>query len=73
MMGPVHIKCLSIAIDNLPDSAVGHVSSAWFGMLSLQRDGLAIGARRTFHDEDTGAHGTHPGCDVALEKIVVAD
>src|SRR5690242_14445830 len=73
MMSPEHIKRLGIVIDNLPDGAMGHVSSTRLGMLSLQRNGLAIGARRTFHYEGAGSHGTHPGRYIAFGKIVIAD
>ncbi len=72
MVSSIHVKCLSVVVHNLPDGAMRHVSSSRFSVLPRQSDGLSIRASRAFHHKDPGAHGTHPGRYIALEKVVVA-
>ena len=39
----VHIECLGIAVDDLPDGTVRHFLSARLRVRPFQRDGLAVG------------------------------
>ena len=60
VVSPVHIECLGIVVDDLPNGTIRHFPSARLRVRSFQRDSLAVGAGRAFHDERGGAHGIEP-------------
>ncbi|CUS38699.1 hypothetical protein COMA2_50224 [Candidatus Nitrospira nitrificans] len=66
LVSPVHLEDLGIAVDEFPDPPMGHMYSAWFAMASLERDGLAVGAGRPFHEEHSRAHRIDPGRHIFL-------
>src|SRR6478736_264674 len=67
----VHVERLTVVVNDLPDGTRRHLASIRLRVRAVERDGLSIGARRSFHDKEAGAHRIHPDRPVLLRHVVV--
>ena len=59
MVSPVHIECVGIVVDNLPDLTMRHFPSTGLRVRPFQRDGLAV---------EGGFKGSDPLCFVLDQR-----